>query len=208
MLPNFKQYAQTGIFDQNSQVKHIMALFYRDILDLQLEMLRFFSLKGKHCGPTASSSTQLTIADYIGLNMALEAVWPKFRNKLALIQTHLESHKNLMNSNVTLEQFLHAVEHRQYASKKYEEDRVFQLKLQTKELSDLLSSPSCTSRFRSSVDTMSAGSGDWLFCDATFSSWYNPTASSGKCMWVQGIPGAGKCSFRFSAMHWTGEDKP
>ena len=47
MLPQFKRYAETGMFDKNDAVKRVMCLFYGDILDLHLEMLKFFSKKGK-----------------------------------------------------------------------------------------------------------------------------------------------------------------
>lgn len=41
-LPQFKRYSETQMFDNNDAVKRMMCLFYRDILDLHLEMVKFF----------------------------------------------------------------------------------------------------------------------------------------------------------------------
>ena len=43
MLPEFKRYVQSGMFDSNDNIKRVMGLFYGDILDLHLELFLFFS---------------------------------------------------------------------------------------------------------------------------------------------------------------------
>ena len=41
MLPQFKQYAE--VFNTNDTIKHVLCLFYRDILDFYAIMLNFTS---------------------------------------------------------------------------------------------------------------------------------------------------------------------
>ncbi|KIW15876.1 hypothetical protein PV08_05926 [Exophiala spinifera] len=172
ILPNFKRYIQTGIFDNNDQVKRIMTLFYRDILDLHLEMLRFFSHRGLH--------------------MVLEALWPKFRTKLATIQENIGKHQSLMTSNVTFEHFLQALEHRQLSLKQYDEQRNLIINTELNEFREVLSSPLCLSRFQTSIENMTMGTGDWLFQDPVFTDWRNSDSTGQRCLCIQGIPGSGK----------------
>ena len=44
-LPHFKKY--TEVFRTNTQIRHVLCLFYRDILDFHLTIVQFFDLKGK-----------------------------------------------------------------------------------------------------------------------------------------------------------------
>lgn len=47
MLPHFKKYAESGLLDKNQHARNAMVLFYRDILDIHLEMFNFFRKKSK-----------------------------------------------------------------------------------------------------------------------------------------------------------------
>ena len=45
-LPHFQNYAQ--LFQQNSAIKQVLALFYKDILDFHRIMMEFFSRKSEY----------------------------------------------------------------------------------------------------------------------------------------------------------------
>ncbi|KAF2677177.1 hypothetical protein K458DRAFT_436809 [Lentithecium fluviatile CBS 122367] len=181
MLPNFKRYAESGLFDQNDQVKTVMGLFYRDILDLNLAILNFFRNKSLH--------------------MILEPLWPKFRNEVEVVQASIEKHKSLMTSNVTLEHILEAKEFRRRTLSKYEEDVKFQNDSRFKDLSSIMASPSCKSRLQSAIEASSPSSGEWLFNNPTFQKWLSPGSSFQRLLWIQGIPGAGKTFLSATAIH-------
>jgi hypothetical protein len=91
VLPRFQKYMESGIFDRNDQVKGMMVVFYGDILDLHLHMLRLFQHKT--------------------LNVVIESLWPSFRTKLGTILTSIQDHRRVMDDNVTLEDVIKAHYH-------------------------------------------------------------------------------------------------
>ncbi|KAK3323153.1 hypothetical protein B0T19DRAFT_198582 [Cercophora scortea] len=182
MLPHFKKYAESGIFDGNDQVKRVMCLFYRDILDLNLEMFKFFQKPSLH-----------TIID---------SFWPHFRKKLAVIQDNFESHKKLMVSNVTLEHVLQADDFRRRVLEKFDSEERRSAELQFKTLSDVMSSPGCKSKLQIAVEASSKSSGEWLFQDATFQNWLQGVGSVERCIWIRGIPGAGKTTLTANTIQY------
>ncbi|KAH6972433.1 hypothetical protein BKA56DRAFT_677385 [Ilyonectria sp. MPI-CAGE-AT-0026] len=181
ILPQFKRYSESGIFDANEHAKTTMCLFYRDILDLHLEMFKFFQKKAFH--------------------VLLESLWPQFRGKLAVIQGNIDRHKMLVTSNVTLEHVLQAEDFRRRAHTRFGEAKKREDEILFKSLSDMLSSPWCRSKLQSSVETSSASSGDWIFTHPSFQRWLNGMSSVERCIWVQGIPGAGKTILAANAIH-------
>ncbi|KAK3688870.1 hypothetical protein B0T22DRAFT_163143 [Podospora appendiculata] len=182
MLPHFKKYAESGIFDGNDQVKRVMCLFYRDILDLNLEMFKFFQKPSLHT--------------------LIDSFWPHFRNKLAIIQDNVESHKRLMVSNVTLEHVLQADDFRRRVLERFEREEKRSAELQFKTLSDVMSSPWCKSKLQSAVETSSKASGEWLFQDPTFQNWLQGVGSVERCIWIRGIPGAGKTTLTANTIQY------
>lgn len=100
-----------------------------------------------------------------------------------------------MTSNVTFEQFLQALEHRQLLLKEIDEQRKLRISTALNEFREVLSSPSCMSRFQTSMEDITRGSGDWLFQDPEFMDWHRSVPTDQRCLCVLGIAGSGECSF-------------
>ncbi|KAK0635997.1 hypothetical protein B0T17DRAFT_517828 [Bombardia bombarda] len=179
-LPHFKKYAESGIFDNNDQVKGVMCLFYRDILDLHLEMFKFFSKPNLHT--------------------FLESLWPQFRNKLSAIQDNVKSHKTLMTDNVMMEHVLEADKYRRHMLEQCDKRGKHEADSRFRDLSDRFSSPACKSRLQDSVETSSNTPGDWLFNDTVFQACLKGVTSKERFLWIQGIPGAGKTTATANAI--------
>lgn len=193
ILPQFKKYADSGLLRNNDHVKTMMCLFYRDILDLHLEMFKFYQNKRERSF-SSIPVTMLTpnLQDPL---MLLEALWPHFRGKLAIIQSNIEKHKMVMTSNVTLEHVIQAHEHRQFELKRYEVEKQSQNNIELKTLSLTMSSPDCTSTLRKAIQRSSNCTGDntgeWLFNSSTFDMWLKGSDVNQRRVWIRGIPGAG-----------------
>jgi hypothetical protein len=122
----------------------------------------------------------------------LEGLWPKFREKLALIQGNIESHKQLMASDVRLEHILQAVDFRRTMLKKIDQVEKAAIESQLKVLRDKFSSPACESSLQSHIDASSSTPGSWVFDKVIFKEWCAGVSPQERCLWIQGIPGAGK----------------
>ncbi|KAF2494438.1 hypothetical protein BU16DRAFT_462815, partial [Lophium mytilinum] len=93
MLPQFRKYAESKMFDQNNEVKSMMCLFYRDILDLHMEMLNFFNKKGKN---SIISAIQGNIENHkmiMNSNVTLEHVLQAYHHRRITLQKHEDDKK-------------------------------------------------------------------------------------------------------------------
>ncbi|KAK7709701.1 hypothetical protein SLS57_008606 [Botryosphaeria dothidea] len=99
-LPEFEKY--TEIFQDNDRIKHVLSLFYKDILDFHATILQFFKIKS--------------------WRFLLESVWPKYHGKLMIILENVARNKALMDSAVTLKDITEAHQARVDAYAKYEKD--------------------------------------------------------------------------------------
>lgn len=188
LLPEFR--GAVDLFSHNEQIKDVLVLFFKDILDFYLIALKFFSL-------SRGFSTNFLILDKIlmsrlGWKYFFESLWPRHRDKINVVMNHIERHTLLMRNEVRLEHIqaehtarLRALEHferteRSHRQQEYHtiETGISPTKYDTK--LDWLHGRVCE------------GTGRWLMNDPIFVKWLDPQDTSSKVLWLQGIPGAGE----------------
>lgn len=123
--------------------------------------------------------------------MFLESIWPNFRKKLTIIQQNIESHKMLIMNNVTLEHVLQAYSFRRDMLEKFDEEIKYRNQANLRFLRDTMSSPWCEAQLQSTIKLSSSDSGSWLFNHLSFQTWLRSQKLEDRCLWIQGIPGAG-----------------
>ncbi|KAL1623893.1 hypothetical protein SLS56_008088 [Neofusicoccum ribis] len=165
-LPEFHSYTQ--IFQDNDQIKHVLCLFYKDILDFHATVLRFFKLKS--------------------WRFLLESVWPKYDGKLKIILGNIAKNRALMDSTVSNWQKTDAYE-------KYKRDYEFQQR-QDFETAKISLSPNLYYNELGKIgDRCSVDSMKWLHGVTTFENWLDSANDVSRLLWLQGIPGADPVAF-------------
>ena len=120
-------------------------------------------------------------------------MWPLFRDKIDVIRDHIKDLEKVMASHVTLEHVLQS--HREsrraiYEAEKAEEARNRQY---WKEMETEVSPRLYDDRLDKIVSESCDDSGLWLEKRPQFRNWRDAAARS-RCLWLSGIPGAGKSS--------------
>ncbi|KAK2764389.1 hypothetical protein FQN54_009083 [Arachnomyces sp. PD_36] len=169
-LPIFKAYTQ--IFDSNDRIKDVLCLFFKDILDLYLAALNFFS--SKH------------------LSLIFESVWPRHKSKIDVVANNIERHGLLMTNEVNLEHIREAHDTRIKALDHYTRTREFQERQDFEAVETHISPRFYDGELDRLLRTVCHGTGRWLQREETFSQWLDHANTSVKLLWLQGIPGAGK----------------
>lgn len=126
-----------------------------------------------------------------GWRIIFESLWPKQRDKIKVVQRHIERLTDLMRNEVRLEHIrgehdarIRALEHFEMTEKSSREQEYHILetavlpKFHDDKL-DWLRGHICD------------GTGKWLMRDTTFIKWLDIGDLSTKIVWLQGIPGAG-----------------
>ncbi|UPL01667.1 hypothetical protein LCI18_012601 [Fusarium solani-melongenae] len=170
LLPEFCKV--TSIFTDSIRLQEILVLFFRDILDLYLITINFFSLPR--------------------LKLVFEALWPNRRDEIKLVTKHIARHRELMRTEVRFEEIRAADDARQRELKHFalvEEAAIRQ------EYSTLRAhiSPKTYDHdlYRHHADVCE-GTGKWLFRDQSFKDWIDHSKGTTRILWLKGIPGAGK----------------
>ncbi|KAF2138225.1 uncharacterized protein K452DRAFT_90147 [Aplosporella prunicola CBS 121167] len=169
-LPQFEKYAR--VFEQYSQIKQVLCLFYKDILEFHFTLLEFFHLNKRR--------------------MFFESIWPKYFGKIQLIIENIEKHRNLMDSEVTLANIMEADAARLDAYRRYEQNQEFQQRQDFNTAKTSLSPALYDHELERIKRECSVQSGNWLETLEQFRSWLDPSKSTTRLFWLQGIPGAGK----------------
>ncbi|RYP91269.1 hypothetical protein DL770_002587 [Monosporascus sp. CRB-9-2] len=81
LLPEF--ISVTRLFSQNTHIKDVLALFFRDILDFYLVALKFFRLPR--------------------WRYVFESLWPKYKDKIEAVRQNIERHSHLLRNDVQFE---------------------------------------------------------------------------------------------------------
>ncbi|MCJ1311345.1 hypothetical protein MMC25_005016 [Agyrium rufum] len=169
-LPEFKQ--STLIFQQNAQIKDVLLLFFRDILDFYVTAFKFFRLPR--------------------WRYLFEALWPKHRDKIKIVATNIERHALLMRKEVQLEHIQQEHKARLRAFDHYESTAQAQQLQEYYSIKTDISPATYDDTLYRLRSKMCEGTGKWLLKDQTFIKWLDPTDKSIRFLWLQGIPGAGK----------------
>lgn len=169
-LPEFDRYAK--LFEQDAQVRKILCLFYQDILDVHVTLLKFFG----------GSAWELLF----------ESFWPKVTDKISIIMQRMTTHRALMLEKVTIANITQDIADRERAYKEYEKQHEFQDLQNYRLLRGELSPSLYDDELQQFAGSGPAKSGTWLFENGDFKKWADVNNKTRLCLWLQGIPGAGK----------------
>ncbi|KAM3072164.1 hypothetical protein ACMFMG_008621 [Clarireedia jacksonii] len=169
-LPEFERAAR--LFAQNTNIKDVLLLFFKDILEFYLVVFKFFRLpRWKY---------------------VFEALWPKHREKIKVVIQHLGSHGLLLRKEVQFEHIqqqheatLRSLDHFEAAEKAHQLQEYNGIRIE-------ISPQTYDYKLDWLRGRMCSGTGKWLLEHQTFTQWLNVSDVSMRLMWIQGIPGAGK----------------
>ncbi|KAL9046216.1 MAG: hypothetical protein Q9214_000891 [Letrouitia sp. 1 TL-2023] len=168
-LPHFKAYTQ--LFTQNESVQRVLELFFKDILDFHLAVLKFFRLKH--------------------WRVLFESLWPKYSSKFQVILNSITYHRSLLDGEVTLAHITEAHAARALAHEKYEKDQENDERTEFQYIKNALSPQFFDSKLEKIKQRCSVQAGQWLKNDEGFLKWQNNSRQSTGVLWLTGIPGAG-----------------
>ena len=180
-LPEFTEMAQ--LFVNNSCIKDVLVLFFRDILDFYVIALNFFGLP-RIRGTASKLGT--------GTRALFEALWPKHKEKVQLIRKHIKQHSSLIRNEVRLEHIRLEYDLRDKAFEHFERSEAANQRAEYGRIREDIKPQSHEDQFALYRGCICSGTGDWLFRDASFKRWFDPTDTTIKMLWLKGIPGAGK----------------
>jgi len=188
-LPHAAEMAQT--FSDNNKLKDLLALFYGDILEFYLILVKFFSLSRKFplCARSSPGcSINLTV---LGPQLVFESVWPRQRDRLDSVVSFVERHTACMRSEVTTQNLREERDFRAKSLAHISEEQNFQELQKFQTLKMRLSPESYDDRLDWLLNRSSESSANWLMSDQAFLSWLNTSNPTVRLLWLKGIPGAG-----------------
>ncbi|KAJ4235469.1 hypothetical protein NW757_013510 [Fusarium falciforme] len=169
LLPEFC--AVTGMFADSVRLQEILVLFFRDILDLYLITIKFFS------------STRL--------KNLFEVLWPSQRDQIKLVTKHIARHREMMRTEVRLEEIRAADEARERELEHFALTEENAIKQEYSNLRTHISPKGYDRDLDRIHSAVVAGTGKWLFSDQSFKDWVDHCEGSTRILWLKGIPGAG-----------------
>ncbi|KAF4628634.1 hypothetical protein G7Y89_g9520 [Cudoniella acicularis] len=170
LLPQFQEVVD--LFGDKERITATMGLFFRDILDFYLIALKFFKLRK--------------------WQILFEAVWPRKKAEIEVVEANIEKHSQILRSEVTIGHIRKAHEARAHAFDSFKriEDSQASQRFQSLETA-------ITPRFYDNeLDRLRRqscqGTTKWLLQNSIFNQWLDVSSPSIDLLWLQGIPGAGK----------------
>ncbi|RAK81216.1 NACHT domain protein [Aspergillus fijiensis CBS 313.89] len=170
LLPEFQDCAV--LFAQNNRIYDLMVLFFKDILDFYQVGLKFFTMSR--------------------WKYFFESVWPRKRDRINLVKTHIERHSLLMRNEVRLEHIREEHEARLKALEHFKAEERAQRLQQFHVIKTDVNPRMYDDKLNWCHGRICDGSGAWLLRDRAFTRWLNFSAGTPSVLWLQGIPGAGK----------------
>lgn len=130
--------------------------------------------------------------------MFFEAFWPKYSAKIQVIIDNITKHKSLMDSQVNLANIVEAEVARAQSYKVFEQIHDSQLRSDFEQVKSALSANLYDDELEKFQGNhlIPSNAPSWLENLSQFQDWLNPTCSSSRLLWLQGIPGAGTCFSR------------
>ncbi|KAK9774329.1 putative NACHT domain-containing protein [Seiridium cardinale] len=191
LLPEFKKSAQ--MFHENKQINHVLALFFKDILDFYVIALKFFKQSGALKSAFDRKFHSLIFQSIaLGFKHLFEALWPKQRDKIKVVMEAVQSHTRLMRNEVQFEHIQREHEARLRQLEESEARKRAEIRQDFDHIKTDLAPKSFDEAFYRSSGQVCQGTGKWLLQDEKFLGWTNILDKSINVIWLQGIPGAGK----------------
>lgn len=183
VLPEFQR--ATSLFSQNSAIKEVLLLFFKDILDFYSVALKFFHQSRKSICLCLKKKSLLNISR-LGWRYVFDALWPKCRDNIRVIATNIERHTLLIRKEVNFEHILQEYEARQRALEHFERTEISHQKQEYLGMKTDISPRAYVLK-----DDVYQGTGKWLMRNPSFRKWLDFQDKSTRLLWLQGIPGAG-----------------
>jgi CRISPR/Cas system-associated endonuclease/helicase Cas3 len=119
-------------------------------------------------------------------------MWPKQRDKIRIIMSHIERHTLLMRNGVRLEHIREEHEARLRALDHFQRTERSHRRQEYNAIREAISPRTYEEDLYRIRGRICEGTGKWLLRDAMFLKWLKETEKPAKLIWLQGIPGAGK----------------
>jgi adenylate kinase family enzyme len=169
-LPLLEQYQD--LFARHGGMEEILVCMFKNIFDFHLRALRFFQ---------AGKWKQIFKAHI-------------FRSKFDDIVNDLCQHRELVERQADLIAFREAKQAQDAAQRHYEKHEAQEQLRRRLFMQDWLDAPNMAGQQEKGQLTREARprSGQWLLSRDKVKSWLDPAMSAAACLWINGIPGAGK----------------
>jgi len=124
-----------------------------------------------------------------------EALWPKQRDKIALIEGHIRKHADLFNNEVTIENIQKEHEARIATLERFKRQESFEASQKFRALESAVGPPMFDDKLDWLRSRTCDGSARWFLEDPVVKQWQDTSAQLTRFLWLRGIPGAGKISW-------------
>lgn len=118
-------------------------------------------------------------------------MWPKQRDKIRDVMSHIERHTSLMRTEVRLEHIREEHKARLKAQEHFERTEKLHRKQEYNSIKEAISPRIYDDEFYRLRSRTCEGTGKWLLKDTTFTNWVKGPDKTIQLIWLQGIPGAG-----------------
>jgi hypothetical protein len=120
-----------------------------------------------------------------------EAVWPRRKMKIEVIEKNIKRHAQLLQEGVVIEDILEAHRERERALRHYEQMETSQIQQAFDALQNQISPPAYDRRVQDILARVCPNSFGWLTNNSDFDRWLMAGLHGPNLLWLQGIPGAG-----------------
>lgn len=121
-----------------------------------------------------------------------ETLWPKRREKIAVVEANIERHARLLGENITFESIKREHEARLRAFAEYQEAETSRANQKFHALQTALCPPKYDDKLEWLSSRTCPGTASWLEREEAFTKWTDVSSNLTALLWLQGIPGAGK----------------
>ncbi|KAK1952075.1 hypothetical protein LY78DRAFT_708336 [Colletotrichum sublineola] len=180
LLPEFTDI--TRIFKDNTRIKEVLILFFKDILDFHLITVKFFGLSR--------------------LKFIFEMLWPSRREKIEQVGELIKRHALLMRNEVQFSEIREAHNARYRELEHFEMTKRASIQQEYDRIRSNISPTSYDEDLYRLHGNTCPGTGKWLFRDKTFQGWMQPSHSASNVMWLKGIPGSESNAILFAFLSY------
>ncbi|KAJ4214083.1 hypothetical protein NW759_010609 [Fusarium solani] len=125
------------------------------------------------------------------LKYLFEALWPRRRDEIKLVTKHIARRRELMRTEVRLEEIRAADDARQRELEHFAKAEETAIKREYSTLRAHVSPKTYDHDLYRHHAAVCEGTGKWLFRDQSFKGWVGHSKGTTQILWLKGIPGAG-----------------
>lgn len=144
---------------------------------------------------------QLLMQGNEGLKFVFEAFWPRQKEKIKIVASHIQRHTMLLRNEVRLEHIQEEYGFRQRAFEHFEKAELSHQRQEYQSIRTSIAPRTYEERLQYLDDRTCHEAGMWLPKHATFRSWIDTKDTTVSNIWLQGIPGSGKKLLEIAIRH-------